>query len=195
MWIFFEGIQPTGSCILQKSCDNKFPLADGSSFLRMAKDDALILGEFPRLLDERYRVSIPQELAQPLIDEGSDCILAKERPGCLSIWSKERWQGKLDTGMELVLARIRAGKLEDRTAHLQMLGRLLSTRHRDVKLAARGRLLIPEGFREFLGVEQGSEVLVLGAAVCVEIWRPDAWISYLEKRIPKFRRLFNDLSS
>ena len=32
---------------------------------------------------------------------------------------------------------------------VQMLGRLLSTRHRNVRLAGRGRLVIPEGFRIF----------------------------------------------
>jgi MraZ protein len=61
-------------------------------------------------------------------------------------------------------------------------------------LAGRGRLLIPEGFREFLAVESGGEVVVVGAAVCIEIWSPPAWLKYLEERMPKFRRLFEQLS-
>ena len=96
--------------------------------------------------------------------------------------------------MALVRGKFRAGKLEGRIDELQLLGRLLSTRQRRVKIAGRGRLLIPDGFREFLGVEQGGEVLIVGAAVCAEIWRPDAWIAYLEKRIPRFRRLFDSLT-
>jgi MraZ protein len=55
--------------------------------------------------------------------------------------------------------------------------------------------VIPEGFREFLGVEPGSEVIVVGAAVCVELWRPSAWFSHLETNIPEFRSLFEQLSS
>jgi MraZ protein len=161
----------------------------------MVNDVELIVGEFPRVLDDRFRVSLPQELVEPLVGEQGECILAKERRGCLSLWSKDRWQNKLQSGVDLVLAKIRAGKLEGRIEQVQMLGRLLSTRHRDVKIAGRGRLLVPEGFREFLGVEQGSEVLVIGAAVCVELWRPSCWMRYLDRRIPRFRRLFDELSN
>jgi MraZ protein len=160
----------------------------------MAKTTELILGEYPRQLDERYRVSIPQELVQSLIDTDGNCTLAKERPGCLSLWNTRRSQDELDTGMDLVRGKIRAGKLEGRLDELQLFGRLLSTRQRAVKIAGRGRLLVPEGFREFLGVEQGGEVLIIGAAICVEIWRPEAWVAYLEKRIPRFRRIFDSLT-
>ena len=50
-----------------------------------------ILGEFTRTLDERYRVSIPAEMAEALLAGGPECILAKERPGCLSLWSAAAW--------------------------------------------------------------------------------------------------------
>jgi MraZ protein len=153
-----------------------------------------ILGEFKRTLDERYRLTIPSEIGDPLTAESLDCFLAKERPGCLSLWSATTWRVRLDEGVALIEQKMRAGKLEGRIADVQRLGRLLSTRHAPVQLAGRGRLLIPEGFRPFLGVEPGGEVMVVGAAVCVEIWRPDAWVAYLERGIPKFRRLFDQLS-
>ena len=160
----------------------------------MAKNVELIVGEFPRILDERNRISLPQELVEPLMAADGECILAKERPGCLSLWSKAQWQEPLDSGVDLVLSKIRAGKLEGRVEQVQTLGRLLSTRHRDVKIAGRGRLLIPEGFREFLGVDPGGNLLVVGAAVCIEIWRIDDWMEYLRQRIPRFRRLFDELT-
>ena len=78
---------------------------------------------------------------------------------------------------------------------MQLLGRMLSTRHKPIQLAGRGRLLIPDGFRDFLGVEPGGDVLVIGAAVCVELWRPDAFAAYVEKRMPRFRKLLEKLSS
>jgi MraZ protein len=161
----------------------------------MTGSQSFILGEFKRTLDERYRLSLPTELTDPLAGKTADCILAKERPGCLSLWSAEVWQARLDEGVELIRRKIQAGKLEGRIAQVQLLGRLLSTRHKPVQLAGRGRLLLPEGFREFLGVEPGGEVLVVGAAVCVEIWKPPAWLKYLDERMPKFRRLFDQLSS
>ena len=160
----------------------------------MPEPQEFILGEFRRTLDERCRLSVPGELADLLVARSADCILAKERPGCLSLWSAEIWQVRLDEGVELVKRKMQAGKLQGRVAQVQRFGRLLSTRHRPVRLAGRGRLLIPEGFREFLGVEPGGEVLVVGAAVCVEIWSPAEWLEYLKGRMPKFRQLFDQLS-
>jgi len=93
-----------------------------------------------------------------------------------------------------VRSKIRAGRLAGRIEEVQVLGRLLSTRHRQVQLAGRGRLLIPEGFREFLGVEAGGEVTIVGAALCVEIWNPVHWLSYLEEQMPEFRQLLSRLS-
>jgi MraZ protein len=160
----------------------------------MSGSTEFFLGEFQRTLDERFRLSIPSELSDPLLGESTDGILAKERRGCLSLWSAPLWETRLQEGVELVKQKMRAGKLQERLGEVQLLGRLLSTRHRAVQLAGRGRLVIPEGFREFLGVEPNNVVHVVGAAVCIEIWQPAAWLSYLERRMPRFRRLFDQLS-
>ncbi len=54
--------------------------------------------------------------------------------------------------------------------------------------------MIPEGFREFLGVEPGGEVMVVGAAVCIEIWNSRDWIDYLKEGIPEFGSLLDELA-
>jgi uncharacterized protein involved in cysteine biosynthesis len=59
----------------------------------------------------------------------------------------------------------------------------------------RDTVMIPEGFREFLGVEAGEEVTLVGAAVCVEIWHPQRWIEHLNETIPEFGDLLDELSS
>lgn len=155
----------------------------------------LILGESTRTLDQRYRLSIPPELAETLVPDGGECILAKERPGCLSLWNVVLWKARLDAGVQLVESKIEAGRLEGRAEEVQRLGRLLSTRHREVQLAGRGRLVVPEGFREFLGVEPGGDTMVVGAAVCVEIWHPERWGRYVGEEMPAFRQLLDRLSS
>lgn len=160
----------------------------------MSQSEEFILGEYSRTLDERYRLSLPAELVDALAAEDGRCILAKERPGCLSLWNADRWQAKLDEGVELIKSKMRAGRFEGRLGQVQLLGRLLSTRQRTVELAGRGRLLIPPGFREFLQVEAGGEVIVVGAAVCIDLWHPRAWLEYLGGRMPKFRRLFDQLA-
>ncbi len=161
----------------------------------MAQPGEFILGEFPRTLDERFRVALPIELAGPLVADGPQCILAKERPGCLSVWNARTWQSRFDAGVELVKGKMRAGKLEGRLEQVQSLGRLLSTRHKTVELGDRGRLLIPDGFREFLNAEPGTELLLIGAAVCVEIWTPQSWRMHLEAHMTEFPKLFDELSS
>lgn len=159
----------------------------------MSDTGELILGEFRRSIDERYRLSLPPEFL-PGLGTG-DCVLAKERSGCLSLWNATRWQARLTSGVELVQAKIASGRLDTRLAEVQRLGRLLSSRHATVSLAGRGRLLLPEGFREFLAVEPGGELMVVGAAVCVELWRLEAWNEYLNEQMPGFRQLFDELSS
>ena len=160
----------------------------------MAQTDQLLQGEFRRLMDDRYRLSIPSSLADPLTTAGPECIAVKERPGAISLWTAGSWETRLDAGLQVVREKIQAGRLEGKIDQVQQLGRLLSTRQRSVQLAGRGRLLIPEGFREFLGVEPGGEVIVIGAAVCVELWQPTSWLDCLQVQIPQFRELFDDLS-
>ncbi|MEN1682042.1 MAG: division/cell wall cluster transcriptional repressor MraZ [Planctomycetota bacterium] len=157
-------------------------------------DPQLIVGEASRAIDQRHRVSLPVEMVMGLGGDNCECLLAKERPGCLSLWPLERWRQKLNEGVDLVRSKIRAGRLDGRMADVQTLGRLLSTRHKEVQLAARGRLVVPDGFREFLGVDPGDSVMVVGAAVCVELWRPDAWAQSIGEEMPAFRELLDGLA-
>ena len=160
----------------------------------MAATHDFLQGEFCRTLDERFRLSIPQELADAFAAHGNDCVLVKEQAGCLSLWPAQSWRQRMEAAVELLQAKLRAGKLDGRLSEMQSLGRLLSTRHKEVQLAGRGRLLIPEGFREFLQVPSGGDVMVVGAAICIEIWNPPAWRSHLETQLPAFQQLFDQLA-
>ena len=154
----------------------------------------LFIGEWPRTIDDRYRLSLPTEWVELLAGCSDGCTLAKERPGCLSLWNTAQWQGWLNQGVELMKSKIRNGRLDRRTESVQLFGRLLSTRHRTVPIVGRGRLSIPDAFRQFLGVEPGGEVLVVGAAVCVELWRPESWGQHIGEQMPGFRQLFDQLT-
>jgi MraZ protein len=158
-------------------------------------NNTLMQGEYLRTLDARYRVSIPQELSALLGGEAAACILVKERPGALSLWGAVDWQQRLDQGVRLVHNKLAAGRLDGRLEEVQRWGRLLSTRHRPVQLAGRGRLVVPEGFREFLGVAPGGDTLIVGAALCVELWNPTSWLQYLQDAMPEFQRLFDGLTA
>jgi MraZ protein len=154
----------------------------------------LISGEVKRTLDERFRVALPVEMAQAVVDENGETIIAKERYGCLSLRPAASWQARFTQGVELIEQKIQSGRMDRRFGDVQRLGRLLSTRYRTVKLANRSRLLIPEGYREFLDVSPTQDVMLVGAAICVEIWNPDAWLEVLKNDMPEFGPLFQDLS-
>ncbi|MBT5018162.1 MAG: division/cell wall cluster transcriptional repressor MraZ [Planctomicrobium sp.] len=156
--------------------------------------DEFITGEFRRALDDRYRLTLPPEFATSIVDEAGQTILAKERSGCLSLWKAADWQARVDDGLSLIREKIRTGRMEQRWTEVQRLGRLLSSRSTDVKLANRSRVLIPEGFREFLGAEKSGDVMVVGAVICVEIWHPEAWLDQLREDMPDFGDLFKQLS-
>ncbi len=155
---------------------------------------AFITGEHKRTIDERSRLSLPTEFASAVADDDGWCILAKERAGCLSLWRGTDWQARLDDGVELIRKKIDAGRMEERWTDVQRFGRLLSTRHTRVRLANRSRLLLPEAFREFLGVAANQDVMLVGAVICVEIWNPTAWLDVLKQEMPEFGQLFRTLS-
>jgi MraZ protein len=161
----------------------------------MSAAPELLIGEHVRTLDERFRLAIPPELSEPLLAAGSRLVLAKERAGCLSLWPAAIWKPRIDAAVDVVRSKLQAGLLTQRVGQLQDLGRLLSTRHKVVSLAARGRLVVPEGFREFLGVEPGADLLVVGAAVCVELWQPAAWTAFVSSEMPEFRRRIDELTA
>jgi MraZ protein len=155
----------------------------------------LLIGEFVRTLDERFRVGLPPELLDLLRASGPRLVLAKERAGCLSLWPAALWKPRIDAAIDVVRSKLQAGLLSQRLGEVQDLGRLLSTRHKTVTVAERGRLVIPEGFRDFLAVEPGAELMVVGAAVCVELWQPAAWNSYVAGEMPAFRQRIDELTA
>jgi MraZ protein len=161
----------------------------------MAAATELLLGEFARALDARFRLALPPELLDPLLAAGPRLVIAKERAGCLSLWSAATWKPRMDAAVDVIRTKLQAGLLAQRVGQVQDLGRLLSTRQQTISLAGRGRLVVPEGFREFLGVEPGGDVMVVGAAVCVELWQPSAWTACITAEMPDFRQRIDDLTA
>ena len=161
----------------------------------MSAATGLLIGEFIRTVDRRYRLAIPPELCELLLATGSRLVIAKERSGCLSLWPAAIWQPRIDGAIEIMGSKLQAGLFAQRVGQLQELGRLLSTRHKIVSLKARSRLVVPEGFREFLGVQPDTELVVVGAAVCVELWQPAAWNAGISSEMPEFRRRIDALTA
>lgn len=156
--------------------------------------DGLCIGEWTRSLDERYRLSLPTEMVALLASKASECVLAKERPGCVSLWNPAQWEASMADGVSLIANKVHSGRMTGKLNQVQLLGRLLSTRHRTVPIAGRGRIAIPDSFRDFLEVEPGGSLMIVGAAICIEIWHPQRWSEHLGQHMPEFRELFDHLA-
>lgn len=154
----------------------------------------IISGEVRRTLDERFRLTLPPEFVEGVTDDAGETLVVKEQFGCLSLWRASEWRRRMQDGVDLLSEKIARGRMEQRWDDVQRFGRLLSTRSCTTKLANRSRLLIPEGFREFLDVDKGQDVMVVGAAICVEVWSPTAWIQQLRTEMPLFNPLLKELS-
>ena len=127
--------------------------------------------------------------------DNSAAMLGKARGKLAAAGSRvELLEADLNGGVELLRTKLRGGRLGSQVGDVQRLGRLLSTRHSTAPIAGRGRIAIPDSFRDFLGVDAGGEVLVVGAAVCVEVWRPDRWGEHIGQHMPQFRDLFDELT-
>ena len=118
----------------------------------MTQPQELLLGEFRRTLDERYRLAIPEPFEQRLALTEGECVVAKERVGCISLWNPGVWQAKVDMWIGMATEKIAKGVHDRSIGQVQLLGRLLSTRHETVAVKDAGRIVIPKGFRDFLGV-------------------------------------------
>lgn len=153
----------------------------------------MIAGEFRRVYDDRHRIALPPECIEAIGGETAECVIAKEREGCLSLWPASLWAKKIDVGLGLIRHKLETSYLDRDLAKVQRLARLLSTISRPIRLGQRGRLVIPEGFRQFLGVEPDTEVIIVGAGVCLEIWNTQSWQEYLRSDIENFNTLFKEL--
>jgi len=158
------------------------------------RPETFITGEVKRTLDERHRLTLPADFAAAVTDQEGETIVTKERYGCLSLWKAADWRERMDDGVAIIREKITRGRMEQRWDEVQRLGRLLSTRSTTVKLANRSRLTIPEGFREFLSVPGGQDVMVVGAAIGVEGGNPDAWRDQWKADMPDFSPMFKELA-
>jgi len=150
--------------------------------------------EYRGSLDDRYRITLPEPLLTAVIEDRERCVLVKERPYSISVWDEDVWNAEMESGISLVEAKLARSRLRDRLDQVRQLGRLLASQHERVRLDGRGRLRVLESFRDFLGAEPGADLVIVPAAVCIEIWRPDAWIEYLHQEMPSFRQLLEELA-
>lgn len=118
----------------------------------------LLTGEFFHTVDSKGRVFVPAKIRESL---GDSFILARSVDGCLSLYDMTEW-----------------GKITDKLALLpdsqtRPIKRFLFTFASETVPDSQGRIVIPQGLREYAAIEK--DVAVLGVGDHAEIWRLDRW--------------------
>ena len=98
--------------------------------------------------------------------QADGAVVARWLDSCLAIFPMTAWS-------ELA-ARVGSLPMTDPLARL--LQRQLFSGALETELDGQGRVLVPQGLREFAGLE--TEALVLGSRDHAEIWLPATWATY-----------------
>ena len=76
-----------------------------------------VIGVFNTFTSAIINTVVVLVLTFMMLVEGKDCILAKERPGSISLWNSANWSERLRASVELVQSKMRAGRLDGLIDH------------------------------------------------------------------------------
>jgi len=119
---------------------------------------APFLGEYQHALDAKGRFILPARFRDQL---GDVAYVTSEQDGCLALWRPEEFDMKANE----IQDRARQGERNVQRAFFA--GATEATPDRQ------GRVAIPQGLREFAGLER--DVVVVGLFDHIEIWDAAAW--------------------
>ena len=131
--------------------------------------DRTFSGSHERIIDAKWRVSLPPEFRGGL-DTEDRCILGRV-PGspCLGLWR----QKSFDAAYRRLEGEVRSG------AAGQNLLRWFSGNGYPVRGDAQGRIVVPAPLREVLRIDAaGAEarVFVAGVGERIELWNSEVWL-------------------
>ncbi len=123
----------------------------------------MFTGEYRHAVDGKGRIAVPARFRGQLAD---GAVVARWLDSCLAIFPMTAWS-------ELAA---RVGSLPMVDPNARLLQRQLFSGALETELDGQGRVLVPQGLREFAGLE--AEALVLGSRDHAEIWAPARWTDY-----------------
>ena len=122
----------------------------------------MFLGEFSHNLDEKGRLTIPAKFRDEL---AGGLVVTRGIDRCLSVYPRQVWDGLAEQIAKLPLSQRSARNF----------GRLIFSGAADFIPDRQGRVLIPQGLRDY--AELDSDAIIIGLFDRLEIWNPDNWTS------------------
>ncbi len=133
-------------------------------------------GTYYHRIDGKGRLPIPAVFRRTLADGPHVVVTLLDQ--CLAIYTPLEWS-RLENQLAVLPAF---------SQRVKGLTRLLMSRAADCDLDLQGRILLPPGLRQSVGLER--DAVVVGVLNRIEVWRPDAWQRFLEDS----ERLLDDVS-
>jgi MraZ protein len=122
----------------------------------------MFLGEFSHNLDDKGRLTIPAKFREEL---AGGLVITRGIDRCLSVYPRPVWNELAERIVQLPLTQRNARNFS----------RLMFSSAADFIPDRQGRVLIPQGLREYAGLD--SEAIITGLYDRLEIWNPEQWAS------------------
>jgi MraZ protein len=155
----------------------------------MREAGLIFSGEYVHQLDEKVRFKLPKRMEEIFTDElGIKCVLMRMPERCVAIYPQKFWQKEFGKYLESVKAKM-PGNAKYRT-----FTRMIASNSFETKIGAQGRVALTDVHKEFLGIEAGGNVVIVGAGERIEIWSEDEWRQQQGKELEGFYDLLEDVS-
>ena len=125
----------------------------------------MFLGEYEHNIDDKGRLAVPARFREAL---GDGVVITRGFDRCLMGFPRSMWEQLAQQVSGLSLGQSDARNIR----------RLLFSGAADVQLDRQGRILIPQGLREYAGL--GEQIIVAGLNTHFEIWSDTRWREVLD---------------
>lgn len=129
----------------------------------------MLIGEYTHTLDPKKRISLPAKFRKDL---GKTVVITYGLDNCVALYPLSTWKNMTEKLSDLSMGQ--SGSRD--------FSRFMLSRAQEVDIDSAGRILIPDGHKEYAGLK--TKVVLAGVHNRVELWNEKAWIDYT-KRIQK----------
>lgn len=125
-------------------------------------------GEYRHTIDKKGRMSVPAKFREGL---GETFMFSKGPDHCLYAYPMAEW--------ERIEDQICSSEVFSKSKNRAFVRNFFSSAG-EGELDAMGRVLVPSALREYAGLTDKMDIVVIGVASRVEIWSAELWATYCD---------------
>lgn len=144
---------------------------------------ATFLGKSNHTLDDKGRLILPKRILDQVAQTDREFTLTAAPEGCLMLLAADAWRGVAEAAGGGVLG----------TTKQRAMRRIFLGHAEQVKPDRSNRISIAESLREYAGLSEKSEAVLVGAGDSFEIWAKSRWDAALAAAVSSYEFSDNDL--